>query len=184
MAATTEINAPEHPGNIAQYPVAATAKIFAGTLVALDASGDAVPASDAAGLRVIGRAEHNADNTSGAAGDLTILVKRGVFRYANSATAAVDADDKGKIVFVEDDMTVAETSTNKCKAGRVFDVDADGVWIDTRAAHEATQVVVDGTTNGAAGAAADLTALKAETELIGDLLRGHHAALQAVGILK
>lgn len=184
MAATTEINAPEHPGNIVQLPVAAATKLLAGWLIALDASGNAVAASDAAGLRVIGRAEHNSDNTDGAAGALTINVKRGVFRYANSATNAVDADDKGKVVYVEDNETVAETSTHKCKAGRVFQVDADGVWVDTREAHQATAVVVDGTTNGAAAAAADLAALKTETELIGDTLRSTLSALQAAGIIK
>lgn len=184
MALTAEINTPEHPGNIVQLPLAADAVLYAGAIVALNTSGYAVAASDAAGLRVIGRAEHNADNTDGSAGDITINVKRGVFRWANSTTAAVDADDKGKVVFVEDDGTVAETSTHKCKAGRVFTVDDAGVWVDTREAHEATVEITDGTTNGTAAAAADLTALKAETELIGDLARSLLAALQTVGIAK
>jgi hypothetical protein len=183
MAATTEINAPEHPGNIAQHPVAAATNLFAGTLVALDTSGNVVPAADTAGLRVVGRAEHNANNTDGAAGDITINVKRGVFRYANSATAAVDADDKGKIVYVEDNQTVAETSTNKIKAGRVFQVDADGVWVDTREAHDVTQVVTLASTNGTAAGAADLAALKTEAEKIGDDVRAIHAALQTLGLL-
>lgn len=184
MAFTTEIDTPEHPGNILQLPVAADTKLLAGWIVAVDTSGNAVAGSDAAGLRVIGRAEHNADNTGGSAGDITINVKRGVFRFANSVTAAVDADDKGKIVFVEDNGTVAETSTHKLKAGRVINVDSAGVWVDTREAHQATVVVADGTTNGAAGSAADLAALKAETELIGDLARGLFTALQTVGIIK
>jgi hypothetical protein len=40
-----------------------------------------------------------------------------------------------------------------------------------------------GSTNGTAGAAADLNALKAETELIGDDLRAIHAALVTAGFL-
>lgn len=43
--------------------------------------------------------------------------------------------------------------------------------------------VVLGSTNGAAGAAADLAALKAETELLGDDVRAIHAALVTAGFL-
>lgn len=42
--------------------------------------------------------------------------------------------------------------------------------------------VVDGTTNGACAAAADLAALKAETELMGDALRALIASAAAAGI--
>lgn len=166
------------------FPVAAATNIYAGTLVALDASGNLVNASDAAAIRVAGRAEETVDNSAGSAGDLKATVKRGVFKFANSGSAAVDADDKGKICFVEDNQTVAETSTNKCKAGLVVDVEDDGVWVDTTFAAFATQVVTLGSTNGTAGAAADLAALKAETELIGDDVRAIHAALVVLGILK
>lgn len=185
-AATAAIITDERSGSGIGYPVAAATTIYAGTLVALDTSGNLVNASDAASLRVIGRAEQDVDNSAGSAGDLTAVVKRGVFRYANSSTAAVDADDKGKLCFVEDNQTVAETSTHKCKAGLVVDVDADGtgVWVDTTYAHLATVAVTDGTTNGTAAAAADLAALKAETELIGDLARAMFAALQTHGLIK
>jgi len=37
----------------------------------------------------------------------------------------------GKVVFVEDDSTIAKTTTNKIAAGRVIRVDDDGVFIDT-----------------------------------------------------
>jgi hypothetical protein len=43
--------------------------------------------------------------------------------------------------------------------------------------------ITDGTTNGAAAAAADLAALKAETELIGDALRATLAALETAGVI-
>lgn len=136
MAATASIDTPERSGEMIYLPLAAATKIFAGTLVAVNSAGNALPAADTAGLRVMGRAEQTVDNTGGAAGDLSINVKRGVFRLPNSATAAVDADDKGKICFIETDEVVAETSTHKVKAGRVVDVDDDGVWVDTREAHD------------------------------------------------
>ncbi|BET67204.1 hypothetical protein ASA1KI_21220 [Opitutales bacterium ASA1] len=128
-AATKPINTPERPGVMLAVPAAADAVIFAGTLVALDSSGNAVPAADTAGLRVVGLAQASIDNTGGSAGDVVLDVKRGVFKFANSATNAVDADDKGKLCVVEDDNTVAETSTNKIVAGRVVDVESDGVWV-------------------------------------------------------
>jgi hypothetical protein len=166
MPATAAIDTPERAGESISLPLAAATNIFAGTLVALDASGNAVPAADTAGLRVIGRAEEDVANP-GLAGVKAITVKRGVFLYANSATAAVDADDKGKIAFVEDDGIVAETSTHKVKAGRVVDVDSTGVWIDTREAHV---VPAADTITGAA----DLAALK--TALL--------AILQGAGLVK
>lgn len=191
-AATAAIDTPERSGSVFNYPLAAATVIYQGTLVALDASGDAVPASDAAALRVVGRAEETVDNSDGDAGDLTINAKRGVFKFANSGTAAVDANDKGKVCFVEDDQTVAETSTHKCKAGRVLDVEDDGVWVDVGATAEVTQVITDNTTNGyftgaaapaaltstngvAAAASADLPGLAAEAEKIGDDVRSLHA---------
>jgi FKBP-type peptidyl-prolyl cis-trans isomerase 2 len=193
-AATAAIDTPERSGSVFNYPLAAATVIYQGTLVALDASGNAVPASDAAALRVVGRAEETVDNSDGDAGDLTINAKRGVFKFANSGTAAVDANDKGKVCFVEDDQTVAETSTHKCKAGRVLDVEDDGVWVDTNTP-ESTQTITAlaalTSTNGTMAAAADDAAVKVEGEKIGDDVRAVHAtvtdiitALQAVGILK
>lgn len=135
MAATASIDTPERNADFVALPVAAATKIFAGTLVAVNAAGNAVPAADAANLKVVGRAEATADNSAGAAGDITVTVKRGCFRIANSATDAVDADDKFKVCYIEDDQTVREaTGTNSVKAGLVVDVDADGVWVDTRVA--------------------------------------------------
>lgn len=169
-AATAEINTPERPGSTTRYPVAASTKIYAGTLVALNSSGFALPAADTAGLRVIGRAEASVDNTAGSAGDLNVDTKEGVFLFNNSATDAVDANDRGKIAFVEDDNTVSEAgATHRVVAGRVVDVETSGVWIDVRAG-QAGRVPSADTITGAA----DLAALKVA------LL----ALLQAHGIVK
>jgi len=156
MPATAEINTPERPGSTTRYPLAASTIIYAGTLVALNSSGNLVPASDTAGLRVVGRAEETVDNGAGNAGDKSADVKEGVFKFNNSATDAVDADDKGKIAFVEDNFIVSETGgTHRVQAGRVVDVESDGVWIDTRAGQAARVPSADTIT-----AAADLAALK------------------------
>ncbi len=155
-AATTGINTPTRPGIITRYPVAASTTIYGGTLAALNSSGFLVPSADTAGLRVIGRAEETVNNSGGSDGDTSCDVQEGVFLLNNSASAAVDADDRGKICFIEDDNTVAETSTHKVKAGRVIDVVEGGVWVDTRAGQPALIPAADTLTG-----AADLTALKA-----------------------
>jgi len=177
---------PELPsGNFVTLGLAAAASIVAGQLVARNAAGNAVKADDAAGLVVIGRAEADADNTGGGAGDVSVLIKRGTFRFDNSVANAIAADDIGKIAFVEDDEnTVAATGgTNNIPAGIIRRVDADGVWVDTSFNGHRTAVVLTSTNGTAAAASANLANLAAETEKVGDDVRAIHAALVAKGIL-
>lgn len=178
-------NAPERPSNaFVTLGLAADAVIVAGELVAKNAAGNAVPASDTAALRVIGRAEADADNTDGDAGDVTVLIKRGVFQYDNG-TAALTAADVNKVCFIETSTKVQSSGgTNNIVAGLVIEVDDNGVWVDTtRSTVPAAVAPTLTSTNGTAGAAADLTALKAEAEKIGDDVRAIHAALVAAGIM-
>lgn len=184
-AATAAIDTPERPGVCTRYPVAAATTLYAGTLAALNSSGNLVNAADTAGLRVVGRVEADVDNSAGSAGDLYAVVKRGVFRFANSGSDAVDADDKGKLCFVADNQTVNEAGgTNKVIAGRVIDVDTDGVWVEVGHASLLVPIQVTLTsTNGTMAAAADDAATKAEGEKIGDDVRAIHAALVSLGLL-
>ena len=103
----------------------AAAKIYTGALVALNSAGKAVPASDTAGLTVIGRAELTAESGK------MVTVKIGCFRFDNSAsTAEIKATEIGKVCYVADDQTVSKTGgTNNIVAGLVFDVDKKGVWV-------------------------------------------------------
>jgi hypothetical protein len=132
MATTTAIDTPQRAGETFSLPVAANTKINLGSLVAIDAAGRAVPASNTAGLRVAGRAEEDKDNTGGAAGALTVLVERGVFRFKQSPTVPITQVELGKFALVEDDEFVTKTATNNIKAGIVLEFDASFVWIDTR----------------------------------------------------
>lgn len=131
-AATEAIDTDERPGETVALPVLAATTIYGGTLVAIDANGWAVPASDTANLKVVGRAEETVDNSAGANGDLKINVKKGVFRFSNSGTSAVAQANVGAACVVEDDNTVAMDTTNDIPAGLVVEVDANGVWVDTR----------------------------------------------------
>ena len=100
------------------------------------AAGNAAPGSVAADVKALGRAEHAADNSSGSAGDVSVLVRRGVFRWNNGTKAAdkIKAADIGSDCYIEDDQTVAKTndSNKRSKAGKVLGVDAKGVWVETR----------------------------------------------------
>jgi hypothetical protein len=117
-ASTADRNTERRSGEELALPVAAATKIYAGIMVALNAAGYLVAAADTAGLKVIGRSEQQVDNLGGANGALLCHVRRGVYLFDNSTTNALDADDLFEDCFVEDDHTVAETSTNGVKAGR------------------------------------------------------------------
>jgi len=132
VALTTARDTHERAGDVIQLDVAASTKIYLGSLVAVDSSGNAKPGADTAGLTGIGRAEQTVDNSSGSAGALKINVKRGVFRFGNSGTNALTKAHIGTIAYLEDDQTVASSTNQSIKAGLVVGVETGGVWIDTR----------------------------------------------------
>ena len=134
MALSNDRNTPRREDELDSIPVKAATKLYGGALVCADASGWAVPASSTAGLVARGRADEQVDNTAGANGDLSIRVRRGVFRWDNSAAGdAITQAEIGKHCFVIDDHTVAKTpgNGNRPVAGKVFDVDAQGAWVQT-----------------------------------------------------
>ncbi len=99
-------------GALIAYPVAAGGRVFKGGLVAVAASGYAVPAADAAGLTFVGVAYEEGDNRGGAAGARKVRVlKTGVYTYAKVGASPADM---GKVVFVVDDgaVTTAATGSN------------------------------------------------------------------------
>ena len=90
--------------------VAASVKIYAGALVAVNASGYATPGATAITLKAIGRADEQVDNSSGGDGDLKVEVSKGVFRYDNSASSdAITTAEIGSECYIVDDQTVAKT---------------------------------------------------------------------------
>jgi len=124
---------PERPGGLVTLGVKADTKIYLGALVVNDA-GDAAPGTAATGLVSIGVAQGTVDNSGGSAGDKSVDIKRGVFRLNNSGSDAVTAAEIGKDCYIEDDHTVAKTdgTGTLSRAGKVFDLDSSGVWVDTR----------------------------------------------------
>lgn len=115
------------------YGVAAATTIEAGKLVMLNAAGDAVEGVKAAGHICVGRAEETVDNSDGAAGDLQVRARTGVFRWNNDvAGKAFTKATVGDAAYVEDDETVrTDTNAGGQKVGRVVAVDDDGAWVAT-----------------------------------------------------
>jgi hypothetical protein len=135
-------------GRFRVYPVEANSNIYLGAMVALNAAGNAVPASAtttiANALKVIGRAERvqngsvgqNAINNPGAAGAISIVVRKGVFLYGQDSSIA--AAQLGAQCFALDDNNV--TATDRASgasvqqyavAGQAVALDSSGqVWVD------------------------------------------------------
>ena len=119
-----------------RLPVKASAVIYPGALVALDGA-VARPAATATGLRVLGRAETRADNSTGADGAIVVAVRAGTYRYENATAGdAITTAHIGRTAYAVDDQTVALTaapangSPTRSPAGVVRDVDATGVWVE------------------------------------------------------
>ena len=126
-ALTSSRNTPEMSdfGRTQIYPVEANTTVYLGSMVALNANGNAVPASSAAGLRIVGRAERtylgmpgqDAVNTSsamipgtnlpaGAAGAISVICARGVFLYAVN-DGSIAQPQVGMLCFAVDDNSVS-----------------------------------------------------------------------------
>lgn len=111
--------------------VKASAQIWAGALVCLDANGFLVPGSTSTTLKADGRAS---ESVKGGATDgaVSCTVDAGVFDFVNSAAAdQITLADIGTDCFIVDDQTVAKTNGGNTRsvAGRVVDVEGTVVWV-------------------------------------------------------
>jgi hypothetical protein len=111
------------------FPVAGSStQIYKGAFVCLNTSGYLVAAADTEGLRFVGVAYENVLN-AGSDGDKTCRVHtEGVFQKpATSITQAM----VGRKMFVVDDATMDESSTNKVEIGTLVSYDSTtSGWVD------------------------------------------------------
>jgi len=134
MAALTEERPDIHersPGSERALEVAASTEIFAGGGMVLN-GGWLEPASTATGLISVGRAEESVDNSSGANGDKRCRVRAGIFNFKSAGGGdLIDAQDIGADCYWVDDQTVGLTDGGGTRsfAGKIWNVDADGVWV-------------------------------------------------------
>src|SRR5215831_6771744 len=109
-----------------EWPMAATAVVFAGAMGATDTSGNVVDVTNTTGLKVWGRIKAGVDNSAGAAGDKRAVIQMGVFKWKNQSDDKVVLGDRGKLCYAHDNQTVAHTSTGLSAAGWVVDIADDG----------------------------------------------------------
>lgn len=134
MALAADRNTPQRDNKEFSFAVKGATKIYAGAIVAIDtANAYATKGAASTTLKAVGVAQALADNSAGADGAISVKVKRGVFRFANSASADLIAlSDVGASCYIVDDQTVAKTngSASRSVAGVIRDVDATGVWVE------------------------------------------------------
>ncbi|MCG8422236.1 MAG: hypothetical protein MJE77_30310 [Proteobacteria bacterium] len=116
------------------YPVQANAVIHADAIVALE-NGKLRPASDAAGLQVIGIALEKYDNTGGPDDAAHVMVGRGQYRIrtstADGGTAITAADVGNQAVAASDEFVVSGGLINNNQAGEITGFeDPEWVWVD------------------------------------------------------
>jgi ribosomal protein L36 len=131
MAASTAARDSQFKDGILQNVPVGVAKINKGTLVSVQiADGSAYPARSGTATDIfMGEALETVDNSAGAAGAKSILVRRkGSIVVICSGFAQTDL---GAIVYAADDQTVTKTSTNNQKVGKVTEfISATSVRID------------------------------------------------------
>ena len=118
------------------YPVKAAAKIYAGAIGAVDATGYAVPGGVATTLKCVGVSVARYDNTAGASGDLIAVFDKRPHWLANSTAGdLIVLTDVGASCYIVDDQTVAKTNgtSTRSVAGKIVNVSASlGVLVDFR----------------------------------------------------
>jgi hypothetical protein len=141
MTITAAVDTPElggypvDPGYASTFIMAdGWTKAYAGTMAMLTtATVKVAEAADTSGNIVLGRVEQTVDNADT---DQYVTIRPGIFRYVNDSSYPVTRAYIGQPCYVKDGKTVTLTagSTNNISAGLVYDVDADGVWVDQRVA--------------------------------------------------
>ena len=107
-------------------------QFYKGGIVCLDqADGKMKKGAVSTTLVCMGRCEENV--LTGTSNTRKINCRSGIYKYGNSASADLIAiTDVGKDCYIVDDQTGAKTNGTKTrsKAGKIYDVDADGgVWV-------------------------------------------------------
>lgn len=113
-------NTPMRNGDFLVLTPAPDVKIYTGTMVAINSSGEVVPASDTANLKVLGRAENYSEGED-------VKIRKGVFAYNNDGS--IGKTKIGADCFVVDSITVGAATTNSIKAGTIFTVEGNQVWV-------------------------------------------------------
>jgi hypothetical protein len=126
MALSADRETQYKPIGINAYTVKASTTVYKGSMVCADTTGYAVPAADTAGFKMLGVAEETVVQTASSSDK--VRVRRGIFLFAaTSITLAM----QGAMMYVKDDQTFDDTSTNGVAAGILVEyVSATSGWIE------------------------------------------------------
>lgn len=127
-AAAADLDIVRRDGQVINYKVEAAKLIYNGSLVVLNGSGNAEPATDASSKTFIGVAAEQVDNSAGAAQALDVDVwVDGAYLMTGSGFAATDV---GKPVYASDDNTITLRATYVVRVGTIVEyVSATQVWV-------------------------------------------------------
>lgn len=110
--------------------VAASTVIHGGSLVFVNSSGYATATSPSQTMTCVGYAESEVDNSTGSAGDKTIIPRIGAIKLFNSSSGdAISADDVGKMAYAADNQTAALTSNSSTRAAVGPILGMDGSYV-------------------------------------------------------
>jgi hypothetical protein len=129
----TDRNTPYKDAEMVALPVAANGICTAGRIATVNSSGSTLNGAAALLRTAMGRYEETVDNTGGANGAKTALIRRNkAFRWKNSGSDPVTQASVGKVCYIADSETVAATngSNTRSAAGTVVEIDTDGVWVE------------------------------------------------------
>jgi hypothetical protein len=132
VALNAERDTRQRKGDLRSEAVAASIRIWAGSLIMRDAAGYLTSGATATGCVGVGRAEETVDNTAGAAGAASVDYRVGTFLFANAGGGdLITLAEIGKACFIVDDQTVARTdgTATRSRAGIVEGVEGAGVWV-------------------------------------------------------
>jgi hypothetical protein len=121
-------------------PLAANAKVFQGALAVAILSGPSggyYAQGQAGSVVAVGRFKDTVDNTGGANGALSAEIEffkeRWIYLLDNDTASAVVVGDRENGCYILDDHTVTHASGGNGPAGVVYDVTAEGIWVEVRA---------------------------------------------------
>ena len=112
--------------------VKANVIVLAGHIAVVDATGYAEQGKTATDLTYLGVFDETIDNTAGADGDVTVLVRtHSAFLLDNSNSDPVDQSSVGMKCYIHDSTTVCKTSAvgTKSQCGVVLEITNEGVWV-------------------------------------------------------
>ncbi len=136
MASTQDVAQVYSLGDIESYPVAASATIYQGSAVGINAG---YARALVAGDKFVGFCDGGAYNSGGAAGAISVRVRKRGEIQLNVASLAI-TDNAGTAVYASDDNTFTKTSTSNSLIGYTSRFISSGVGMvsfDTNATHAA-----------------------------------------------